>query len=466
MRPHSHRIAESFRLDARSLAAFRIAVPLLIVTDVAMRFNSAQGLLSADGVVPWSLVRTIANPWILTTFGWVGAIPQPSILLGILALAALGLCLGWRTRLMTFICWIGVCALQTRNPLVMTVGDTILRLSLFWSLFLPLNGIWTSHPSRQSSVLSAASVAYVVQLCLAYWVAAALKTAPSWINDFTALEKALHLAYDARPWTQALLAYPRFLKVATAGALIFEWLGPLLILIPWRSEKWRLATVLGFMAFHLVGIASLMKLGIVCWAFTIAWIPLLPGVFWNSLGIGVSTESKEPNRRDPFPVNAFVTTCLIYVIIWNAAALPQIPVRKFLPKGWSIPGYALRLDQFWFAFTPAPPDNDGWYVVETILKDNRIVDAWRGGHQISWDKPDDIASVFPDVRWRKYLISLLQERNAPYRIAFTDYLCRSWNAVHHDANTALTVTAYYVYAATERRPQAPPQLVASSVCSK
>jgi hypothetical protein len=48
------------------------------------------------------------------------------------------LILGHKTQLTTIICWILLVSVQNRNPLILTQGDTLLRLALFFSMGLPL----------------------------------------------------------------------------------------------------------------------------------------------------------------------------------------------------------------------------------------------------------------------------------------------------------------------------------------
>jgi hypothetical protein len=54
--------------------------------------------------------------------------------------AATAVALGYYTRLAMFLSWYPVISLHDRNPIILHNGDGVLRLLLFWGMFLPLGG--------------------------------------------------------------------------------------------------------------------------------------------------------------------------------------------------------------------------------------------------------------------------------------------------------------------------------------
>src|SRR6185312_7530268 len=94
-----------------------------------------------------------------------------SVLFVIAAVFAVGLLLGYRTRLMTVVSWILLVSLHNRNPIILDAGDVLLRLLLFWSMFLPLgaaysiDGVLTNLGARHppTRIVSMASVALIIQ---------------------------------------------------------------------------------------------------------------------------------------------------------------------------------------------------------------------------------------------------------------------------------------------------------------
>jgi hypothetical protein len=200
---------------------------------------------------------------------------------------------GYRTRVATVVTWYLVFALQVRNPAVDYGGDNVLRMMLFWSMFLPLGARWSldraagrqSEPAR-GQVLSVATVAARLQLCLVYWVTAALKWNPAWLGDGTALGTALRLDYLSTPAGRLLLRFPGLLRLLTRAAFGLELLGPLAAWSPWRSGPVRSLVVLAFVVFHLGGIAPAFRLGIFPWVCAVAWTIFLPAWLWERLAAG------------------------------------------------------------------------------------------------------------------------------------------------------------------------------------
>jgi HTTM domain len=140
------------------------------------------------GLYTWRTVWTLHG----------AASPHPALVVALFAIAAvfaLLLALGWRTRLATFVSWLLLTSLQYRNPALVFGGDVMLRMLLFWGLFLPLGARWSlearRRPPAADSFVSVASLALVVQIALVYVCSALNRTGPTWW-DGRALHDALH----------------------------------------------------------------------------------------------------------------------------------------------------------------------------------------------------------------------------------------------------------------------------------
>src|ERR1043165_6497011 len=82
--------------------------------------------------------------------------------------------IGYRTRLFTFLSWFMLLSLHNRNGLILQGGDDLLRMTLFWCMFIP----WGEHYSYDSmrswkvkenkSILNIAVIAYLLQICYIY----------------------------------------------------------------------------------------------------------------------------------------------------------------------------------------------------------------------------------------------------------------------------------------------------------
>ena len=136
---------------------------------------------------------------------------------------------------------------------------------------------------------------------------------------------------------------------------------------------------------------------------------------------------------------AFILVCyVIWLNLGNAQLLEvHSPVRA--------PASFFRFDQFWYLFSPFPMKDDGWWVVEGHLEHSETfssseelvkqttVDLWRyfvlsdGMHQVNWTKPNHVAGLYPDQRWRRYMMALWNNDNKWMREYLTRWMCRNWN---------------------------------------
>ena len=206
----------------------------------------------------------------------------------IAGLFALALLVGWWTRLATAASWFLLTSLHARNPMVLQGGDTLLaccssgdsscRWGRRWSLDgLRRRGGWPPGNAK----VSAGSAALVLQVCFVYWFSAALKSDPAWRSEGTAVYYALSIDQFATPLGHYLLGFPRLLRGLTFATLGIEAAGPALLFVPFHTGRVRLAVVVGFLLFHLVGLRLCLELGPFPWVCAVAWLALLPGGFWD-----------------------------------------------------------------------------------------------------------------------------------------------------------------------------------------
>ncbi len=142
-------------IDVRQYAALRIVFGLLTLAtlvgyigNIALYF-SGEGWLSSQTAYAyhpeeWSLLYFISSAWAVRAF------------FGALVLATIGLTLGFQTRLLAILCFIGMASLHGRNELVHYEGDNVLRLMLFYLAIAPSGRTWSIDSlSRKQSVTTA-----------------------------------------------------------------------------------------------------------------------------------------------------------------------------------------------------------------------------------------------------------------------------------------------------------------------
>ena len=178
------------------------------------------------------------------------------------------LLVGWRTRWVTVASWILLASLHERNPGVLNTGDVVLRMLLFWSMFLPLGARWSMDAARRNGwspfrprvVVGGAAAALLLQVGFIYAFNALFKTGAAWTTDFTALEMALGGETWASAWGQRLLESPELLNVMTRFVIGLERYGLILAFLPFFTGPARMLAVGLFVAFH-IGILVWMRTG-------------------------------------------------------------------------------------------------------------------------------------------------------------------------------------------------------------
>ena len=302
------KVSEVFGADLRSLAVFRIVLALLVLADLANRASDMTAHYSDQGILPRAAVvgdASVLSPYAFSLNLMNGLSGFQALLFCVAALATLAMLFGYRTRLAVFVVWGLLLSIQYRNPLVLASGDVLLRLLLFWSLFLPLGAVWSVDRARRAEprnlsrslsmkFLSFGTAALFLQIAVMYWVTAILKTGDEW-RDGTALYYTLSQEQVANQFGAFLLNFPTLLVVASFATLALEAFGPFLLFSPFFTGPLRTAAVAMFMSLHL-GIWLAIDIGIFPWISALCMVCFLPTWFWNEA---------LPKLRDALPGPAF-----------------------------------------------------------------------------------------------------------------------------------------------------------------
>src|SRR5262249_28688312 len=147
-------------------------------------------------------------------------------------------------------------------------------------------------PPAPTRVMSPATFAYIVQLIVMYFFAAAWKWTPEWHTDATAAYLALEIETFTTRLGLLMKHSPALLAVMTRYTMLLETIGPVVLLLPFDVGLQRLIVVSLFVTFHL-GLGLSMELGRFPITCMVAWLPLLPGGLWDRLAAC-------PQARPPF----------------------------------------------------------------------------------------------------------------------------------------------------------------------
>lgn len=287
-----------FELDLRSLALLRICIAILIIADLLIRFGDLEAHYTDAGVVPrslsilkladgfWSIYSLTDDPRVITALFLLNA------------LMAIALLVGWRSRWVTFGCWVLLVSLHYRNGMIHHGGDTTLRLLLFWGIFLPLGARYSVDSALNTGkqlptqLTCTATFAYTLQICLIYWFASLWKASSVWWIEQRGIYYALNVDTYATDFANWLLSFPTLLPILNLSALLIEICGPLLLFLPSKSHRGyaRLVAIILFISLH-TGFSLPLNLGIFPWVSAASWLAFLPSEFWDHLQIKLNTES-------------------------------------------------------------------------------------------------------------------------------------------------------------------------------
>ena len=430
------RLEQLFGIDSRSLGAFRVGLGALLLVDLAYRTLDFRAHYTDAGVLPRALYLKVFSEveisWSLHLV--LGSAPYTAVLFLLAFIAALALMLGRHARAAALVSWVLLVSLHNRQPLVVSGSDMVLRLLLFWSLFLPLGGppSWDrslQQGGRPRTLLSLTSAALLIQVILVYAFSCTHKLLdPAW-TQLVAIEEAMRVEGVATTLGRELLAYPGLLRVATASTLATELVLPLLAFVPWATARIRVGVVIAMWAFHLLGIGGTMNLGLFEYVMALAWVPFLPSLFWDRVLPRWKVAGPDSPERDGRSIvrvagESIAVLALCLIIVDNVVSLDRSRFRSAQGTLLRMSTRALALSQQWRLWST--PLRNRYYVFPACLEDGSEVDL-HTGERLDWDRPRRASR---NHHWWKYQLSLTRSRWRSLRPAYADLLVREWNAAH------------------------------------
>lgn len=283
---YSNKNREIASLDYRSLALMRIGFGIVLMLDVIDRVQSLTAHYTDFGTFPRSL--NSYGPWNISIHNLGGSALFQGIVFIVTFIFAAFLAVGYRTKISTIFSWFFVLSIQNRNPLVTQGADIILRVVLFWAMFLPWGDRWSldnflnrNKPPKEKNINTVATVAYITQIVLFYCFSGILKTGISW-QDGTAVYYALSIDQLTTRFGHFLLGFPKFLTFMTHSTVYLERYGPILFIFPFWNPWCRIIGIVAFAMFQ-VGINMSMSIGLFGAISIIVTLGLLPSFFWDSI---------------------------------------------------------------------------------------------------------------------------------------------------------------------------------------
>jgi hypothetical protein len=346
------RIVGQIALSSEGLILMRRGLGILCILDALLRLPSVTFMLSDIGVLPRSLYYGFYERSYYWSLYLISGLPSFAVVLLLLTVGLSVLqVMNKSTRTTRIVLWMLMVSVQNRHPAILDSSDDLLRLLLFWDIFLP-------EPGDPGEVATPASVGLQVQLSVA-------------------------LAMLARSMTHDSLA------------LSAQWGGnPNLPEIPWMLGLGRAALVFLAVACWI----RVLRIPSICFALPVllAWALVFHPVF--PITIALATLCYYRPRKRSFrlvehstgrPQTAFLVVVMLVSLALNYAERPGVR-RHLVPVG-----QALGLLQNWSTVYPIPTNslvsiaaklrngNDVWGVSQRSSRRERML-AQKISRNISW----------------------------------------------------------------------------------
>lgn len=414
----------------------RIAIALIVITDLSIRLTDLKAFYTSSGIWP---------SYLITNFGWnkgywslhmlSDTFVFELVLFSLHFICAFSLLLGYKSRISTLLTWLLYISLHNRNIYVLQGGDDLLRLILFWGIFLN----WGSHYSLDakkkgfySKQTVVSNLGYLLLIASVYFFSALQKTSDDWIKNFDAVYYALSLEQIRLPLGDLLFQFPFFLKMLTVIVYGIEICAPILIFWPQKKGHLRLIALILLLGLH-IGIGMNLFVGLFFLIGIASLIGLIPSFLIDRLEKMFRINSpifqnEATSKLWNFSIRLFLILIISVCLLINLGSLPYNPYQ--LKSTLLLPVNALRLNQNWAMFAPGVLRNDGWFVYHGKDSIGRQWDLRLNQDYVDYLKPQHIVQMYKNDRWRK-LAENLQNNNYTFlRSLYCKYILKEWNLSH------------------------------------
>ena len=371
-----------FVLDLRALGCFRVLLGVVILLDQMVRIGEWRAFHSIHAVVSLEDSQHWDSPFVWSLYWLSNSALLPYILEAGRFVATMTLLLGIRSRLSAFVLFVLLASVAARNPLLLQGGDRVLVVMTFFAMFLPLGQrmsfetLWFAKETNQgvNTHQSAATVAYVVQILLVWFMAGILKTGEQWTTSGTAISMALHLEAFVTEFARLWRDWDWATQPMTRGIFWLECLAPWLVLIP---LYWCRITGLAALVALEIGIWLTLEVGLFPLISIVSLVPLVPHRTVDTYRRWITERFKKQSTRLVLFFDADCRFCLFACrFLLAACAIRDAHVRE----AQSDPGASKILDEHfsWSATVQegekpeqigadAPTYHRGWDAVRLVV---------------------------------------------------------------------------------------------------
>lgn len=463
-----------FGVDLRSLALLRICVAIILLVNIVNLASDFKAFFTNSGIIPRQLVQS--KGWNLSIYLLSSSIRVQEILLILQIIFAIALLFGFYTKLASIASWFFFLSMRLRNPFIFHGGDGILRLMLFWGMFLPWANYYSldsffSVEKRQKRLMSLGTFALLIQVLCVYFFAFILKLGKEW-SDGSAVFYSLNYNMYVSEFGKFLLNFPVILKPLTYAVHYFELFGSIMLFFPFFINRIRITLVFLFIFMQfMLGLS--FRLSTFPWIASAMMIPFISSEHFDSFQKKARNNAKilkfhyiykklfllrlKAKKRFYFTnlfkkyhfhfktkliSNIIILISLGFVIMSNLGSIGLFKMPRQVEQTLSNFG----LSQKWNMFAPSPGINDGWFIIIGKQKNGNKLNLLNPTLPISFEMPSKLSSTFKNLFWAKYYENLWTNRKNAIPYHFSMYLCKQWNRKYEGLEKLDEVQVIYMLA--------------------
>jgi hypothetical protein len=219
-------------ISARPLGAFRVVFGLLAICNLLFMTIDFDYWLTSRGLLQGDEALQIAGTWRPSILHWLNDPTSARVVFGLTLAFAVGLTVGWRTRLMSVLFYVGMLSIHHRNILTASGADTLLICVAFYLMFSPCGAAYSLDALREARrrgntlaeplIVPWAQRLIQIQVAGVYLVTGLLKANGSMWLDGTAMHYVLTNHEVGRFDFSFVVAYPMLVNLLSYGGLAIE----------------------------------------------------------------------------------------------------------------------------------------------------------------------------------------------------------------------------------------------------
>lgn len=233
-------------ISARPLGVYRILFGTFVLIHLGLLLPDLDYWYSGNGLLQGNEAATVAGELRFSPLQYVQDPFVVRCVLGATAACATLFLLGWRTRIVGVLLYLGLLSLYNRNLSTNSGPDQLMMITMFYLMLSPCGAAFSLDARREARRRGAQAEPLIVpwaqrlmqiQLCLIYFATAAFKcNGTTWLTG-TAIHYVLFNHEVGQANLEWLAGYPITLSVLTLAALVVEF--ALAFLLWFRpSRKW------------------------------------------------------------------------------------------------------------------------------------------------------------------------------------------------------------------------------------